>query len=190
DVVLIEEWFERAPKIGLDAGSERAKLAAKVEDDEGVSRAAVPAGTGPGAANRFLNRPAGRVLARLGSKAPAPPTVQISRPQPAAAETGAAPAVPQPPVPQPPAPEAPAPEAPAPEPGPGEREQLADALRKVLTAVADGIEQPAAIGEKTGFSVRHVGNLLTRLREQGLIDREGNGKAVRYFLTEAGRRVA
>lgn len=176
DVVLIEEWFERAPKIDLDAGSERAKLKAKVEDDEGVSSAAVPAGIG--AAHRFLNRPAGRVLARLGSEAPAPPTVQISRPQPAAAQTSTAPAAPQPPEPE------------TPEPGPAEREQLADALRKVLTAVADKIDQPAAIGEQTGFSVRHVGNLLTRLREQGLIDREGNGKAVRYFLTEAGRRVA
>jgi DNA-binding MarR family transcriptional regulator len=69
-------------------------------------------------------------------------------------------------------------------------EQVTESLRLVLGAIRSGLNQPGLIADTIGCTARHAGTLLNRLRDMGLIDREGNGKAVRYFLTEEGRRAA
>ncbi|SFW11730.1 hypothetical protein [Amycolatopsis australiensis] len=164
NVVLIEEWFARARgrAAELDAGSEAAKLSVTQPRP-----AAGDAGAG-GAASALMTRPrafgsAGGVRPVPGSRAPLPPTIGM-----------------------PPAPPAPA----QPTAEPVAAEAVNESLRLVLGAIASGLDQPGRIADTIGCTARHAGTLLGKLREMGLIDREGNGKAVRYFLTEEGRRAA
>ncbi|MEU4673958.1 hypothetical protein AB0F91_39885 [Amycolatopsis sp. NPDC023774] len=180
DVVLIEEWFARAPKISLDPGSELAKNSVEREITPTQPSTGSPARqSGTGAAQRFLNRRAeSHAAPAAGSRAPAPPRVRTAQPQPAATE-------------QPAAPKAAAQAAAAPDTGGHSLDaRLVGHLRTVLGAIANGLDQPSVIAEQVGCSPRYANTLLGKLREQGLVDREGAGKAVRYFLTEAGRRAA
>lgn len=58
---------------------------------------------------------------------------------------------------------------------------LSEAERAVCAALADGAERPKEIAEATGYTERHVANLLKPLIERGAVVRSGHG---RYTLTD------
>lgn len=175
NVVLIEEWFARARARAaeLDAGTEAAKASVTTGQRPQAGHHAQRAATPAGAAARFLGN-TGAARPAPGSRAPLPPTIgrQPAPVTPAAPahqpDTGAGPGTAESPA----------------------AEQVTESLRLVLGAIRSGLNQPGLIADTIGCTARHAGTLLTRLRDMGLIDREGNGKAVRYFLTEEGRRAA
>lgn len=182
DVVLIEDWYAQAATrhAPLDRGTREAK--------EKVRRRTGPGGTGPGRSS------AGSGTSPAGT-AGTSPSSDASRttvmPMPTVAAPAAAPMsgpAGMPTVAPPAAAHSDTATSGTAQAAEGEdRDTLNEAEQRILAAVREGLDQPGLIAAHLDYTRQYVATGLKSLTEKGLIDKSGNGKAVRY---EAINQVA
>jgi hypothetical protein len=178
DVVLIEEWYQRAARrhVRLDQGTREAK--------DSVPRTGAPAS----APSKQANTGAAGGAATTGQPdslrkgAMAMPTVPTPRKEPAPT-TGLA-GMPTVPRPAAQAPSANAPGAGIPEQAAAALDEpLSDLEQRILDAVRTGLDKPSSLAEHLDLSRQYVAAGLRSLGERGLVDKTGQGPAVRYEAT-------